>query len=567
MQCRLISLTAGMLLILLASRAPGVPAYTQTRAFTPSQQVSYSSAGLVCSGGISGAVIASDTDAPLELATVTATLAGSDFTKSVETDTSGHYTLAELPAGQYQVQFEPDSADRATYLSEYYDDRASSSAAKLVHVATGTVTPGIDAALDVGGTISGTVTGVDTSSGLSDVFVNIYSSVGELTSTAFTDELGAYVTNALPSGSYKIEFVAPHAPQPYLSEFFNNKPNLVTGAAVTVTAPDDTPDINATLDVGGQLRGTLTAADGGAGLADVAVVIYASDGQFVESIFTDAAGSYASSGLRAGSYKLRFDPAASGIANAYLEEYYNHTPARASADLVAVTVPNPTTINTALSKGGQFAGQVTAADSGLALADVGVQVYSADGRLVTSTTTDASGNYLTPGLMPGSYKLLFDPSQSASATGYAYEYNHNKPTFALADLVAAPTPTAPTPLDATLDAGGRISGRVTLAGTDLCSNLFDSQDTEITIYDSSGQPVVTTQPNSAGDYTTPALVAGSYRVGFDGPINAGFVPVYYHDRPTLALADLVGVTVPNTTPNINAIITRSRRLYLAMLRT
>ena len=76
----------------------------------------------------------------------------------------------------------------------------------------------------------------------------------------------------------------------------------------------------------------------------------------------------------------------------------------------------------------------------------------------------------------------------------------------------------------------------------------------------------TTQPNAAGDYTTPALPAGSYRVGFDGPIDAGFVPTYYHDKPTLALAELVGVTVPNTTPNIDARLTRLRSLYLALLR-
>lgn len=563
MRNRLIALFAVVLLMLLASHAPVA---AQTSAFASSQPAGFSSAGLVCNGGISGTVIASDTDDPLAAVTVTARLAGSDFAQSVETDVYGQYMIGGLPAGQYQVQFEPDPADRAIYLSEYYDDRAGSSVAKLVQVNTGAVTPNIDAVLDLGGTVSGIVTGADTSSGLSDVFVNVYDSAGEQIGSAFTDATGNYTTDALPSGSYKIEFVAPNATQPYVSEFFNNKPNLATGATVAVVAPDDTPDINATLDLGGQIRGMLTAADGGAGLADVAVSIYTGDGQFVESTFTNSAGNYASSGLRAGSYKLRFDPSASDSANAYMEEYYNHKPDRASADLVAVTVPGPTTINTTLSKGGQFSGHVSAAAGGAALADIQVQIYDTAGELVTATTTDASGNYRTPGLAPGSYKLLFDPAQSGSATSYAYEYNNNKPTFALADLVAAPAPNAPAQIDAALDAGGRISGRVTIEGTDLCGNAFDSQGAEVTIYDSSGQPVATVVPNAVGDYTTPALPTGSYRVGFDGPIDAGFAPVYYHDKPTLALAGLVAVTVPNTTPNIDARLTRATSLYLALIR-
>lgn len=565
MNHRLIALAAAMLIVLLASSAPGTPASAQAVAFRSSQPAGLSGAALVCSGGISGTVIASDTNDPLVAVTVTATLPGSDFAQSVETDASGKYTIGGLPAGQYVVRFEPAPSDQGIYLSEYYDDRAGPSAARLVQVSTGAVTPNIDAALDVGGTIIGTVTGADTSSGLGDVFVNVYDSAGALVGTTFTDVTGVYVTDALPSGSYKIEFVAPDSTQPYLSEFFDNKPNLATGAAVAVVAPNDTPDINAVLDLGGQLRGSVTAADGGAGLADVAVSIYTGDGKLVGSTFTDSAGKYASAGLRAGNYKVRFDPSASDSASAYLEEYYNHKPDRASADMVAVALPGPTTVDTALSKGGQFSGHVSAAAGGAPLADIQVQIYDTAGQLVTAALTDASGNYRTPGLAPGSYKLLFDPALSDSAASYAYEYNNNKPTFALADPIAAPAPNAAAQVDAALDPGGRIGGRVTLVGSDLCGNAFDNQGAEVTFYDASGRPVATAQPSAAGDYLSPPLPAGSYRVGFDGPIDAGFVAVYYRDKPSLALADSVAVSVPNTTPNIDARLTRARNLYLAMI--
>jgi hypothetical protein len=535
---------------------------TGARNVSPSSQPALSSASLPCNGGLSGSVIASDTAAPLEAVTVTAYLAGSDFTKSTDTDAAGQYAITGLPVGQYRVRFDPTGGDQAIYVSEYFNNQLGLTTATSVAVSMGAITPGINAALDVGGTISGSVTGADTSAPLSDVVVDIYTSAGDVVGEALTDASGAYTTDALRSGSYTVEFLPPDTGPPYIEEFFNNAPNMAAAAPVSVTAPGDTPSINAALDPGGQIRGRVTAVDGGAGLADVAVLVFASDGTVVSSASTDGTGNYATPGLHTGNYKLRFDPAASDTAYPYLEQYYSNKSDRASADLVAVTLPNPTTVNVTLNKGGQFIGKVTATGTGSELADVEVLVYTSDGQYVESTFSDTSGDYVTPGVATGNYKLLFDPAGSATATGYAFEYHNNKPALALADVVAAPAPNVPARIDAVLDIGGRISGKLTLLGADLCGNAFSVTDAEITVYDSGGQPVATTEPDATGNYTTPALPAGSYRVGFDGPIDTCFDPFYYKGQPNLTTAALVSVTAPNTTPNIDAQLTCGGKLYL-----
>src|SRR5690348_17612127 len=49
-----------------------------------------------------------------------------------------------------------------------------------------------------------------------------------------------------------------------------------------------------------------------------------------------------------------------------------------------------------------------------ARADVEVRVYTGAGELAAVATTDEAGKYLTPGLAPGCYKLLFRPGDRKS---------------------------------------------------------------------------------------------------------------------------------------------------------
>lgn len=525
----------------------------QAHGATPPRRVAAAIAPQACSGGIAGAVFASDTDLPLEGVIVTVTLAGTNIMAEATTNASGRYAIGGLPAGAYQVDFTPDPETQAEYLSEIYNQQFDAASANLVAVAAGAVTPNINATLTIGGAISGRVLAADTGEGLSGVVAAISVGDDDPIDEVVTDDNGEYLSDALPTGSYKVTFLPPDGDPAYIQGVY--------ATPVGVVAPEETPNINATLSLGGQIRGRVTAAGTVNGLADVNVEVYTAEGDLLTSTFTDADGNYATSGLRSGSYKLLFDTTNYTTTDAYLPSYYNLRPDLGTADSVAVAVPNATTANIALSKGGQFTGTVTA--GGQAREDVEVRVYTGAGELAATATTDVSGKYLTPGLVPGSYKLLFRPADLLANT-YAFEYYSNRATLSTAGLLAAPSSGTTSQINAVLDAGGYIGGNVQLAGIDLCSVALSVSGVNITIYDADGRQVAHAQADAGGNYITPALPPGDYRIGFEGPEGLGFRATFYNNQSTLEQATPITIGGPGSAPDINATLAQGN-VYLPLL--
>lgn len=514
----------------------------------------HTAAAPACSGAIAGAVFASDTDMPLEGVTVIASLIDSTFAASALTDAAGHYSIAGLPPGLYAVQFAPDADTQAEYVAEYFGKQFDILTAALVTVEVGALTPNVNATLDVGGTISGQVRGADTAAGVSDVLVRITRGatvVDEVT----TDAGGAYTSHALPSGSYRVSFTPPDGEPAYLPAAYAQQPGSAA-ALVRVAAPEPTDGIDATLGLGGQIRGRVVGDDAITGLADVAVEVYNSAGAVVASASTDADGYYASGGLRSGSYKLLFDPSGSDAANVYLPAYYSGRGDLGAADSVVVAAPTATVANTTLSKGGRFFGAITSS-GGQALADVEVRVYTGAGELAATALSDEKGLYATPGLAPGSYALLFRPV-GAGAAGNAFEYYSNRATLATADLLAAPSPGAQTQISAVLAAGSAISGHVALAGRGACSGALASAGVTVKVYDADGRTVAYTQPAADGSYATAALPPGSYRVGFEGSAWLGVLDEYYDNQLSLASAQPIVVGGPGAQPSVDAALVQGK---------
>jgi hypothetical protein len=120
----------------------------------------------------------------------------------------------------------------------------------------------------------------------------------------------------------------------------------------------------------------------------------------------------------------------------------------------------------ALAEGtGAIGGRVTDAVSGLPVADVVVDVFDSEARLVTRSTTNANGDYVTgDGLAPGTYY-----ARTSDSEGHIGETYDDLLCQAFCSVVAgAPiTVTADTTtggIDFALDPGHMISGRVTDAG-------------------------------------------------------------------------------------------------------
>ena len=152
----------------------------------------------------------------------------------------------------------------------------------------------------------------------------------------------------------------------------------------------------------------------------------------------------------------------------------------------------------------QITGNVTDSNS-TPLANVEIDIF-APFNWVASAFTDAQGNYATPGLPSGSYRVA-----TRNGGMLVDELSNNVPCpdtfcdFNTGTLIPLTVPAVAAGIDFILSAGGRISGTVTAAagGTPL-------EDVFVGILNSSGAFVTGTQTDSNGAYTTGAVPPGTY---------------------------------------------------------
>ena len=194
-------------------------------------------------------------------------------------------------------------------------------------------------------------------------------------------------------------------------------------------------------------------------------------------------GTFTINGLPTGSYRIRFDPV---TIMGYFSQWYNNKVDINSADLIFVTAPNTTILsNTVLASGGILSGKVTnAAGTGIA----GIEVnYSNSSNFGGGATTAQDGSYTIIGLPTDTYKIKFDSSQSD--TGYLSQWYNNKSDQSSADPISITSPNT-TIINATLAAGGTISGKVTNAeGTGIAYvGLSAHNESNIALWDAEVDP-------------------------------------------------------------------------------
>ena len=94
---------------------------------------------------------------------------------------------------------------------------------------------------------------------------------------------------------------------------------------------------------------------------------------------------------------------------------------------------------------------------------------------------------------------------------------------------------------------GRIAGRVT-DGSNRIPNVY------VYIYNANNDYITYSITNSEGNYITRDLNTGNYKVWFVGD-DIGYNRIYYNGKNSLSQADIVSVSSPNITQNINASLT------------
>ncbi|HVO54728.1 MAG TPA: carboxypeptidase regulatory-like domain-containing protein [Solirubrobacterales bacterium] len=411
------------------------------------------------------------------------------------------------------------------------------------------------------GQITGTVTDAITHAPVEDIEVCAYQASNlEYAGCGYTDSTGHYAITGLETRFYKVKF-APYYESGlnYVSQYYSGKTTWEEAEAVSVTNGSTSPNINAQLHEGGRVTGTVTDASTHAPIEDIEVCASreGGEGYFSRCAKTNAAGIYMISGIPSGSVIVEFSSGSCYTPGCttpnYITQYYNGKAHWEEADDVAVSEGATTSnIDGSLHEGGRIAGKVTDATTHAGIA--GISVCAGEGGQCSST--DANGEYSISGLPADSYTVGFYPGYGSPYLRQSY---NGKAPFEPADTVSVAIGATTSNVNAALQEGGRITGKVTdasthagISGVEVCPSMITNSE-YFPYYECA-------YTNASGEYAISALFAGSYKLQFYRPYESGYANQYYNGKTTFAQADAVAVAAGATTSNINAALQEGGRI-------
>jgi hypothetical protein len=483
------------------------------------------------SGGarISGTITSSATGLPIAGALVYFIDSGGNVPfSSATTNASGQYTSdGGSVSGNVFVQTQNGQG----FQDEGYNNHKCSfsggcggSPTDPVAVTLGATKSGIDFALDPGGRISGSVKDANNLP-LANVTVKISSSTGPGDET-LTDAFGNFISSGLATGTYYVSTINSVGLVDYV---WNNlvcahdfcDENL--GTPIAVTVPSTTTGINFVLIPGQTISGTVTAAAGGAPIADISVSLMNANGTFVGGANTDASGAFTSGAVPPGTYYV------GTFANGFIQQLYNHVscpngcpPSPAGTPVVVANQPVININFSLLATGGtgSITGTVTDVVGGTSPTGVQVQLIGpafTGGAAPVATTTTIAGVYTFSNIPTGSYYVRTNANASGVLPGgiplinQLYNgvtcLNCNLSTTTAGTLVTVSSGGTTSGINFALQRGGFISGTITKAsdGTLL-------QNIGVQIFNSAGVSVGAFNTNASGVFSSWGLPADTYYV-------------------------------------------------------
>jgi hypothetical protein len=346
----------------------------------------------------------------------------------------GEYEVTELPAGRYSVHFtghvctpECDQAkygNQEIYAGQYYKNVVSVSEAQLVTVESGHTTSGVSAVLHKAASIAGTVSKFG---GGAIQNVSVCATSGSPTWCAETNANGEYEIGGLPvgTGGYDVHFSgdvcsgAQGCSMRYISQYYDAQLSRALAKTIYLGEGQKKTEINATLEEGGTIKGTVTNASIDhppvPGLEVCAIAAYTYETTCAE---TNARGEYQLGGLPSRDYEVWFgrtscelgpqggevvfypEPGAEapgapaalsftalGCSTKFLEQYYDDASSAAGATKVSVTAPLTFLgIDASLQEASPLAPQNEATPTVSGTAGVGEVLDCSEGRWVNNPT-------------------------------------------------------------------------------------------------------------------------------------------------------------------------------------
>ncbi len=403
-------------------------------------------------------------------------------------------------------------------------------------------------ALAATGSITGTVRDSNTGQPVAGITVQAEETTQAnvvATSTAPTDANGNYTIAGLnPATDYVVEFNPAGAANnaDYSNQFYNDQTSFTAantaGNQVTVTSGGTTSNINANLDnIPGTISGTVTdsSTNPQAPLSGIEVDVTNNQGNNIGTTFTAANGTYTLS-----------VPSATTADTVRINNFGGND-FSTSTQSTTVTGGQTSSVNAALTPlSGHVTGTVTA--GGVGVAGVTVQAYDTNGNPLFGQTTQtaADGTYTLTGLGTHAYEIRFNP---ASNQNYVPQYYNGKSGYANADSVAVTNQVTTQNINASLSAGGTITGTVTNGSTGA-----PVPGANVSVIGCSDSNNCATSTAANGTYTLTGLPAGTYYLQISAGGNYLF-PQYFNGEGPQGSPDPVAVAVGQTATANDAMLT------------
>lgn len=284
---------------------------TEVLTLTDGQDLADIDVALAAYASASGVVTSAEGSEPVAGVTVKLFPSGDPVaspTATTQTDSTGLWSVSELPAGTYVIQF--DASDTA-YLSRWWEDSPNRDEATIVDFTPGQSQTGLNMALVRGATISGHVQD-EAGNPIPDAFVTAFDEHrGYLGNYGGTDTAGNFTLRGLTAGQYTLEFQA----QDFVRWSYGMTESGEKPVYFSVPEGADVTGKTMILPLGATLAGRLTAASP---ISGGYLEAWASSNVSSGSATADPEGNYVIKGLDTGSYRVHF--AGSGQQTEYWQD-------------------------------------------------------------------------------------------------------------------------------------------------------------------------------------------------------------------------------------------------------
>jgi len=376
---------------------------------------------------------------------------------SARTGANGSFQLHALAPGKYSLHFSLGCGSGAENYAP-----ASHRTVKLSlrqHLT-------VNQKLPAGASISGMVT-LTSSSGspLQGICVSAFNFKTGVSGFTSTDSDGDYRVIGLTGGSNQLE---------YYPGCRNNGNYTSVSLTAHTTAGKQTRDVDAVLQVGAKISGTITDSHGNP-VSGICAEIMSNN--FGGIGFANNATSYSFDRLEPGTYQVGFFGGC-GSSGSYAPDWYDNQSAENTATPITLTTGQSFTANAVMQPGATVTGKVTnAAGHGLSGICVSATTALDDeiGPFYEAFTSTRRGTYALPNLAPGQYSISFNCGYRQH---YASQWFPGAPDQGAGDLVSVPAGRT-SGINAVLQTAGSISGVVTnKAGhplTDVCAIAINTK--------------------------------------------------------------------------------------------